>query len=169
MIKPALLSHLPLSPAAVVLRESYHGWILHSRIVLCQWLWLPLSSGATSYSRNNIAARSNPPAARSWWSPGVPTLPNGQIRWPPNLHDSPGDELPKVGAVDHLAPPTQHSSLIRRTPSYGNRFPIRAFASDARWAFKFMCLWARDALTKFLPSLESLEFLTAISWCGGIV
>lgn len=33
----------------------------------------------------------------------------------------------------------------------------------------FMCLWARDALTKFFTELESLEFLTASSWCGGIV
>ena len=90
----------------------------------------------------------------------------------PICMNSTGDELPKVGAVDHLAsnsPPTQHSSLIRHTPSYGNRFPIRAFASDARWAFMFMCLWARDALTKFFTELQSLEFLTASSWCGGIV
>lgn len=134
------------------------------------------ASGATSYSRNNIAARSNPSAARKlveyWKCQLCPTVKSDGR---PICMNGPGDELPKVGAVDHFASPPNAAFITHQTEHQAMGtvshpcFRLRCEVGVHLRFFLHVFVGPRRSYPSSLPSLKSLEFPTAISWCGGIV
>jgi hypothetical protein len=87
----------------------------------------------------------------------------------PICMNSPGDELPKVGAVDHLASRfTTNAAFITHQTEHQamgswNRFPS-VLSHPMRGGRSSSCVCGPERLLpSSLPSLESLEFPTAIS------
>ncbi|PMD14297.1 hypothetical protein NA56DRAFT_711115 [Hyaloscypha hepaticicola] len=90
----------------------------------------------------------------------------------PICMNSPGDELPKVGAVDHLASRfTTNAAFITHQTEHQamgswNRFPsVLSHPMRGGRSSSGVCGPER-LLPSSLPSLGSLEFPTAISYCA---